>query len=66
MKKILLVALAALTLMNACNTKSASNPADAVLENIHARKSVQDYILKENPREIQWLVKGNKVRFSWP
>ena len=33
---------------------------------IHARKSVQDYILKENPKEIQWLVKGNKVRFSWP
>ena len=43
MKKILLVALAALTLMNACNTKSASNPADAVLENIHARKSVRQF-----------------------
>lgn len=33
---------------------------------IHARKSVQEYILKHNPQEIQWLVKGNKVRFSWP
>lgn len=43
MKKILLVALAALTLMNACNTKSASTPADAVLENIHARKSVRQF-----------------------
>ena len=43
MKKILLVALAALTLMNACNTKSASIPADAVLENIHARKSVRQF-----------------------
>ena len=29
--------------MNACNTKSASNPADAVLENIHARKSVRQF-----------------------
>lgn len=33
---------------------------------IHARKSVQEYILKHNPQEIQWLAKGNKVRFSWP
>lgn len=41
--KLLLVALATLTLMNACNTKSASNHADAVLENIHARKSVRQF-----------------------
>lgn len=41
--KLLLVALATLTLMNACNTKSVSNPADAVLENIHARKSVRQF-----------------------
>lgn len=41
--KTLLVALAALTLMNACNTKSVSNPVEAVLENIHARKSVRQF-----------------------
>lgn len=41
--KLLLVALATLTLMNACNTKSASTPADVVLENIHARKSVRQF-----------------------
>lgn len=38
--KSLLVALAALTLMNACTT---TNTADAVLENIHARKSVRQF-----------------------
>ena len=42
MKKILLVALAALTLMNACNSTD-TNSADAVLENIHARKSVRQF-----------------------
>ena len=38
--KSLLVALAALTLMNACTT---TNTVDAVLENIHARKSVRQF-----------------------
>lgn len=40
--KSLLVALAALTLMNACTTPT-TNTADAVLENIHARKSVRQF-----------------------
>ena len=40
--KSLLVALAALTLMNACTTTN-TNTADAVLENIHARKSVRQF-----------------------
>ena len=40
--KSLLVALAALTLMNAC-TNTTTNTADAVLENIHARKSVRQF-----------------------
>lgn len=40
--KSLLVALAALTLMNAC-TPPTTNTADAVLENIHARKSVRQF-----------------------
>lgn len=40
--KLLLVALAALTLMNAC-TNTTTNTADAVLENIHARKSVRQF-----------------------
>ena len=42
MKNLLLVALAALTLMNAC-TSTDTNSADAVLENIHARKSVRQF-----------------------
>ena len=42
MKNLLLVALAALTLMNACNSTD-TNSADAVLENIHARKSVRQF-----------------------
>lgn len=33
---------------------------------IHAQKIVQDYIARENPREIAWLAKGNPVRCSWP
>ena len=37
-----MVALAALTLMNAC-TNTTTNTADAVLENIHARKSVRQF-----------------------
>ena len=40
--KSLLVALAALTLMNACTTPT-TNTVDAVLENIHARKSVRQF-----------------------
>ena len=40
--KSLLVGLAALTLMNAC-TNTTTNTADAVLENIHARKSVRQF-----------------------
>lgn len=40
--KSLLVALAALTLMNAC-TNPTTNTVDAVLENIHARKSVRQF-----------------------
>lgn len=39
--KSLFVALAALTLMNACT--NSVNTADAVLENIHARKSVRQF-----------------------
>lgn len=40
--KSLLVAIAALTLMNAC-TSPTTNTVDAVLENIHARKSVRQF-----------------------
>ena len=33
---------------------------------IHARKSVQDYILTEKPDEIYALANGNHLRCTWP
>lgn len=33
---------------------------------IHARKSVQDYILTEKPDEIYALANGNPLRCTWP
>ena len=56
--KSLLVALAALTLMNACTTPT-TNTADAVLENIHSRKSVRQFTSEEISQEqIEIMLKA--------